>query len=203
MKCVFNILQVLSDKVAILHNGALLADGSVSYLKKKFDAGFHLIVKHKRNTIYNYDLLNSHGKQQVESVENSNLIDDSPYKLLCNHVKSFVMNAKDLNGEIDEDGGYGWADQINYIQDESLLSRFHLPYVSEDAEKEEDNLNNIRQLLVSLDEDRKENVDRRHISYSNMKEKFNIDSYILDCTSLEQIFMALLHVSKCFKENGI
>ena len=174
------MIQVLADKVAILHNGTLLAEGAVSYLKKMFDAGFHLIAKHKHNVIYSQNLL-CPSNPLVTSSSNEQLNEGSVYKQLINHVKSFVPNAKYL---IEDDAGDiedGYANPFNDVQDESLLSRFHLPYVSENLDEEEDHLHNIQRLLASLDKD------------GGM---FNIDSYILDCTSLEQIFMSLLHVSK-------
>ena len=175
-----------------MHNGGLLADGNVLSLKKKFDAGFHLIVKHKRNTIYDQSILSS--KNQLQTCSNDDLNEDNVYKQLVHHVKSFVHDAKDLNDE-DEDDGYGGSDPFNYVQDESLLSRFHLPYVSENSAEEESNLYNIQRLLASLDEDWKEETNAIG-GYSRLsKGRFDIDSYILDCTSLEQIFMSLLHVS--------
>ena len=174
------MIQVLADKVAILHNGSLLAEGAVSYLKKKFDAGFHLIAKHKHNVIYNRTLLSPPNSSEASS-SNGHLNEESVYKQLINHVKSFVPNAKYLIEDHSDEIEDGYSNLFNDVQDESLLSRFHLPYISENLDEEEDHLHNIQRLLESLDKD---------------GEMFNIDSYILDCTSLEQIFMSLLHVSK-------
>ena len=178
------MIQVLADKVAILHNGSLLAEGAVSYLKKKFDAGFHLIAKHKHNLIYNQTVLSSSNSLET-SISNEHVNEESVYKQLINHVKSFVPNAKYLIEDDADDMEDGYANPFNDVKDESLLSRFHLPYVSENLDEEEDHLHNIQRLLASLDKDG--------------GEMFNIDSYILDCTSLEQIFMSLLHVSRFSK----
>lgn len=143
--------------------------------------------------IYNQTTVSS--QKPLETCDDENLNGDNVYKLLIDHVKSFVPNAKDLNDE-DEDDGNGCSDPFNYIQDESLLSRFHLPYVSENSREEENNLHNIQKLLSSLDEDREDQTDLNTPYYNLFKGRFNIDSYILDCTSLEQIFMSLLHVSR-------
>lgn len=194
--------------MTILHNGSLLAEGEVPYLKKKFDAGFHLIVKHRHNMIYNQGhysptIFNS----KAHSGDGENLNDENVFEELLNHVKMYVPNATSLNEENVDEGGERYSDPFNEIQDESLLSRFHLPYVSINSLEEEQNLRNIQNLLSSLDQDKQ---GRLNIATTNnlhsRKGRFNIESYILDCTSLEQIFMSLLHVSilhifkiiKCF-----
>ena len=191
------MFQVLSDKVAILHNGALLAEGAVSHLKKTFDAGFHLIVKHKHNLIYNQTRLAPPQDPSFESSNddtNSHLNEENVYNMLISHVKSFVPNAKYLKA-VDVHDTDQLVDPFNGLQDESLFSRFHLPYVTEDSLEEEENLRNIQKLLASLDEDRETKSHSSQPYLSSFKGTFNIDSYILDCTSLEQIFMSLLHVS--------
>ena len=183
--------------MTILHNGSLLAEGEVPYLKKKFDAGFHLIVKHRHNIIYNQ----GHFSPTIFNLDSSsndgqNLNDENVFEELLNHVKMYVPNATSLNEENVDEGGERYSDPFNDIQDESLLSRFHLPYVSVDSLEEEQNLRNIHNLLSSLDQDKqgRVNVDTTNNLHSR-KGRFNIESYILDCTSLEQIFMSLLHVS--------
>ena len=134
---------------------------------------------------------------RCQSYDLYSLTGDDAYKLLNQHVKSFIPNAKDLDrteyDDEDDEGEYGSSDQINHVVDDSLLSRFHLPYFSENPEEEESNLRNIQKLLVSLDRQQEttsiDDVD------GDDHHQFNIESYILDCTSLEQIFMALLYVS--------
>ena len=184
--------------MAILHNGTLLAEGGVSHLKKTFDAGFHLIVKHKYDLIYNQIPLSAPSNTSIEASAKSNhahVNDENAYKMLIDHVKSFVPKAKYLKAD-DENDKDQLADPFNGLQDESLFSRFHLPYVSENKEEEELNLRNIQKLLVSLDKDRQIMPYFSQQYTSQIKGRFNIDSYILDCTSLEQIFMSLLHVSQ-------
>ena len=183
--------------MTILHNGSLLAEGEVPYLKKKFDAGFHLIVKHRHTMIYNQEhyfptIFNS----KAHSDDGENVSDENVFEELLNHVKMYVPNATSLNEENVDEGGERYSDPFNDIQDESLLSRFHLPYVSVDSLEEEQNLRNIQNLLSSLDQDKQGrlNIDTTNNLHSR-KGRFNIESYILDCTSLEQIFMSLLHVS--------
>ena len=75
--------------------------------------------------------------------------EENVFNLLVRHVKSFVPNAKYLKAddEVDVDQ---LADPFNGLQDESLFSRFHLPYVSENKEDEEANLRKIQKLLASL-----------------------------------------------------
>ena len=182
-----------------MHNGTLLAQGAVSHLKKTFDAGFHLIVKHKHNLIYNQTQLSLPRNSSLESSNDDNdtdqLNEQNVFNLLVRHVKSFVPNAKYLKAddEVDVDQ---LADPFNGLKDESLFSRFHLPYVSENKEEEEANLRKIQKLLASLDKDQQSNSNPKQPFLSSFRGKFNIDSYILDCTSLEQIFMSLLHVSQ-------
>ena len=180
-----------------MHNGALLAQGAVSHLKKTFDAGFHLIVKHKHNLIYNQTRLSLPQNSSLDASNDNNdtdqLNEENVFNLLASHVKSFVPNAKYLKAddELDVDQ---LADPFNGLQDESLFSRFHLPYVSENKEEEAANLRKIQKLLASLDKDQHSNSNSEQPFLSSFRGKFNIDSYILDCTSLEQIFMSLLHV---------
>ena len=182
-----------------MHNGALLAQGAVSHLKKTFDAGFHLIVKHKHNLIYNQTQLSLPQDPSLDASNDNNdsvhLNEENVFNLLVRHVKSFVPNAKYLKAdeEVDVDQ---LADPFNGLQDESLFSRFHLPYVSENKEEEEANLRKIQKLLASLDKDQQSNSNSIQPFLSSHNGKFNIDSYMLDCTSLEQIFMSLLHVSQ-------
>ena len=128
--------------------------------------------------------------------DGENLNDENVFEDLLNHVKMYVPNATSLNEENVDEGGERYSDPFNDIQDESLLSRFHLPYVSVDSLEEEQNLRNIQNLLSSLDQDKQGrlNIDTTNNLHSR-KGRFNIESYILDCTSLEQIFMSLLHVS--------
>ena len=142
---------------------------------------------HYTSTIFN-------SKAHLDDGENLN--DENVFEDLLNHVKMYVPNATSLNEENVDEGGERYPDPFNHIQDESLLSRFHLPYVSVDSLEEEQNLRNIQNLLSSLDQDKQ---GRLNINTTNnwhsRKGRFNIESYILDCTSLEQIFMSLLHVS--------
>ena len=184
--------------MAILHNGTLLAEGAVSQLKKTFDAGFHLIVKHKRDIIYYQTRSSEPQNSSFESLENDNqdiVNEDHVYNMLVTHVKSFVPKAKYLKAD-EVDNKDQPADPFNGLQDESLFSRFHLPYVSENKEEEDASLRSIQKLLASLDKDRQIKSDSSQSHPNSFKGRFNIDSYILDCTSLEQIFMSLLHVSR-------
>ena len=151
--------------------------------------------------IYNQTLLAPPKEQfgvHEDAIEHVN--EENVYTQLISHVKSFVPHAKYLNDE-DTDEGAQYSDPFDDIQDESLLSRFHLPYVHEKLEAEENNLSNIQQLLSSLDEDQEEKDPLSNLRKTQFKGRFNIDSYILDCTSLEQIFMSLLHVSNISKNN--
>ena len=188
--------QVLSDRVTILHNGSLLAEGEVPYLKKKFDAGFHLIVKHRHSMIYNQGHYSpTFLSLEARADERDNVSNGNVFEALFNHVKMYVPKATSLNEETVDDGGERYSDPFNDIQDESLLSRFHLPYVSANSQEEQQNLRNIQHLLSSLDQDKKGWFDDSTSNLHSWNGRFNIESYILDCTSLEQIFMSLLHVS--------
>ena len=187
---------MLSDRVTILHNGSLLAEGEVPYLKKKFDAGFHLIVKHRHNMIYNQGHYSpTFLSLEARLDERDNLSNNDVFEELFNHVKMYVPKASSLNEETVDDGGERYSDPFNDIQDESLFSRFHLPYVSADSQEEQQNLRNIQYLLSSLDQDKQRRLDDTSNNLPSWNGRFNIESYILDCTSLEQIFMSLLHVS--------
>ena len=127
--------------------------------------------------------------------ERDNLSNDNVFEELFNHVKMYVPKATSLNEETADDGGERYSDPFNDIQDESLFSRFHLPYVSADSQEEQQNLRNIQYLLSSLDQDKQRRLDDTSNNLPSWNGRFNIESYILDCTSLEQIFMSLLHVS--------
>ena len=187
---------MLSDRVTILHNGSLLAEGEVPYLKKKFDAGFHLIVKHRHNMIYNQGHYSpTFLSLEARLDERDNLSNNNVFEELFNHVKMYVPKATSLNEETVDDVGERYSDPFNDIQDESLFSRFHLPYVSADSQEEQQNLRNIQYLLSSLDQDKQRRLDDTSNNLPSWNGRFNIESYILDCTSLEQIFMSLLHVS--------
>ena len=156
-----------------------------------------MIVKHKHNLIYNQTLLAPPQEASFESSTDhtdEHLNEDNVYNMLISHVKSFVPNAKYLKAADVHDPDQ-LVDTFNGLQDESLFSRFHLPYVTEDRVEEEKNLKNIQKLLASLDEDQETKSYSLQPYSSSFKGRFNIDSYMLDCTSLEQIFMSLLHVS--------
>ena len=182
--------------MTILHNGSLLAEGEVPYLKKKFDAGFHLIVKHRHNMIYNQGHYSpTFLSLEARADERDNVSNGNVFEALFNHVKMYVPKATSLNEETVDDVGERYSDPFNDIQDESLFSRFHLPYVSADSQEEQQNLRNIQYLLSSLDQDKQRRLDDTTNNLPSWNGRFNIESYILDCTSLEQIFMSLLHVS--------
>ena len=132
---------------------------------------------------------------EARADERDNVSNGNVFEALFNHVKMYVPKATSLNEETVDDGGERYSDPFNDIQDESLLSRFHLPYVSANSQEEQQNLRNIQHLLSSLDQDKKGWFDDSTSNLHSWNGRFNIESYILDCTSLEQIFMSLLHVS--------
>ena len=124
--------ELLSDKLAIIHQGSLLAFGSVAELKSQFGtSGFELTVNPK-----------------VEF----------PDFDVAVHVKNSVPNSKLLPKRHKRD----------------LSQRFQLPLFKPIENEENKEFNDLEVLFGILD---------------NEQERLGIQNYMLECTTLEQIFL--------------
>ena len=124
--------ELLSDKLAIIHQGSLLTFGSVAELKSQFGtSGFELTVNPK--------------------------VDCSDFDMTV-HVKNSVPNSKLLPKRHKRD----------------LSQRFQLPLFKPTENEENKEFNDLEVLFGILD---------------NEQERLGIQNYMLECTTLEQIFL--------------
>ena len=127
--------ELLSDKLAIIHKGSLLAYGSVAELKSQFGtSGFELTVNPETDC-QDFDI--------------------------AVHVKNSVPNAKLLPKRHKRD----------------LSQRFQLPLfkpIENDEQQENEEFNDLEVLFGILDHE---------------QERLGIQNYMLECTTLEQIFL--------------